>query len=1166
MRRKRYLLFPLFFFLFCLPFCAEAQVGEKKLTVEFKNEELSSVFKQLSKISGYKILFTYDDVKSYTYSGAIKDKNIREILDIVLSGKKLEYTIDKEFITITTKGPSKQAKVYTVNGVVLSADDGEPLIGATVMVKGTSTGVLTDIDGKFTLPNVSSRSKLEFSYVGMLPQSLSPSPTMKVTLQSDVQTLSEVVVTGMQRMDKRMFTGATDQLKAENIKMDGMADISRGLEGRSAGVSVQNVSGTFGTAPKIRVRGATSIYGSSKPLWVVDGVIMEDVAEIGADDLSSGDAETLISSAIAGLNADDIESFQILKDGSATSIYGARAMAGVIVVTTKKGKGKTTVDYGFNMRFTTNGIMAFSPSMQEYASMWLEANKEMPEHDWWGWGEENLKKMAQGIEGIYESTVADWGTMFVGNANRLDELFARRYSYQHNLSVAGSTDKSDYRISLAYADNQANLATAYDGQKQLNLRLNYGIKLTDWFKLETSASMIKTNTETPTHGIDRTLYGNDAPFFPAKNPYGQWYANFGNVGDRNAAAATTDGGRDEREKLTTRVDFKALVDIWKGITFEGTASFQNEEYRRERYSLPVQCYNWFGEQTAKLVYETTQTLSTPQDVLNFKDSHQPGYLVQANNARYQYYSGLLKYKRTFAEVHNIDAMFGINAEKWVTKKVVTAREKFEDAGIYDLNLATGTQGNGGGKTHNGTYSYIARLNYNYAEKYMVELMGRRDGNSKFAPGYRFKSFGSVSLGWAFSEEQFVEFLKPVLSFGKLRLSYGSSGNDVGLGDYDYVSTVSLGTAGFGTIPANQVSSGFGGLISYDRTWEKVSQKNFGIDLNFFDNRLKATFDYFIKDNTGMLVNVTYPGVLGGKAPKTNSGHLNVKGWEFTIGWRDQIKDFSYYANFNIGDTKSLLKEMEGADSYGAGWNAAVNGYPLNSYFLYRTDGYFKDQAEVDRYYALYGEGKEDLTGVGAGSASRLRPGDTKRLDLNGDYKISGAGNENSDLQYLGDSNPHFVFGFTLGGSWKGIDVNAMFQGVGKQYVIRNDWMAYPFQTRTANQNPTYLGKTWTESNPNAEFPRLTTNANLARWNYQNNDFMMQNNRYIRLKTLIVGYTLPQIWTRKVKLEKVRVYFSGNDLWEATSIRDGFDPEMGAASNNSGYPFARTWSFGLNITL
>ena len=243
-------------------------------------------------------------------------------------------------------------------------------------MKGTSTGVLTDIDGKFTLPNVSSRSKLEFSYVGMLPQSLSPSPTMKVTLQSDVQTLSEVVVTGMQRMDKRMFTGATDQLKAENIKMDGMADISRGLEGRSAGVSVQNVSGTFGTAPKIRVRGATSIYGSSKPLWVVDGVIMEDVAEIGADDLSSGDAETLISSAIAGLNADDIESFQILKDGSATSIYGARAMAGVIVVTTKKGKsGTNKISYTgeFTMRmkpsYSNFNIMNSQEQMDVYKNM-----------------------------------------------------------------------------------------------------------------------------------------------------------------------------------------------------------------------------------------------------------------------------------------------------------------------------------------------------------------------------------------------------------------------------------------------------------------------------------------------------------------------------------------------------------------------------------------------------------------------------------------------------------------------------------------------------------------------------------------------------------------------------------------------------------------------------
>lgn len=1038
----------------------------------------------------------------------------------------------------------------TIKGLVTDAN-GEPLIGCNVVVVGSNAGVITDIDGRFTLNIPADAKQVKISYIGYVDQvvNLNDRSDFKVVLKEDNNALEEVIVVGYGTQKKATLTGAVEQVSSKVLESRAVTNIGLALQGQTPGLTVTRSSSRPGNEGlKFQIRGATSVNGGS-PLIVVDGV------------------PALNSVSFQNLNSDDIENITVLKDGSA-SIYGAKAANGVILVTTKRGKGKTTVDYNFNMRFTTNGIMAFSPTMQDYATMWIEANKEMKHKDWWGWGsEENMLKMQSGYEGVYVSPDASWGTMFIGNANRLDEIFARRYSYQHNLSVSGATEKSDYRISLAYADNQGNLATAYDGQKQLNLRLNYGIRLTDWMKLETSASMIKTDTETPTHGIDRTLYGNDAPFFPAKNPFGQWYANFGNAGDRNPVAATTDGGRDNKTNLTTRVDLKAIVDIWKGISFEGMASFQNEEYRRERWSLPVKCYNWFGEPTGKLVYETNQILSTPEDVLNLKDTQQPGYLVQANNSLYQYYSALLKYKRTFAEVHNVDAMFGINAEKRENKNVVTAREIFEDAGVYDLNLASGKQGNGGGKSHNGTYSYIARLNYNYAEKYMAELMGRRDGNSKFAPGYRFKNFFSVSLGWAFTQEDFMDFIKPVVSFGKLRLSYGNAGNDVGLGNYDYLVQISKGTMVFGTTPAEQVTSSLsaGGLISKDRTWEKVEQKNFGIDLNFLDNRLKATFDYFIKDNKGMLVNVSYPSVLGGSAPKTNSGHLNVKGWELTVGWNDQIKDFSYYANFNVGDTKSMLKEMEGADTYGAGKNGKVNGYPLNSFFLYRTDGYFKDQAEVDRYYALYGN-KGDLLLLAKNTSSELRPGDTKRLDLNGDYTITTVGSKDSDLQYMGDANPHFTFGLTVGASWKGIDINAMFQGVGKQYVMRSGWMAYPFQTRTSNQNPLFLGKTWTESRTGAEYPRLTTNVKVTHWDYDNNDFMLQNSRYIRLKTLIIGYTLPQVWTRKVKLEKVRFYFSGNDLWEATSIKDGFDPEMGDVSNNNGYPFARTWSFGLNVTL
>lgn len=1039
-------------------------------------------------------------------------------------------------------------QAVSVKGQVVDSN-GEPIIGASVLEKGTNNGVITDIDGNFTLKVRNRSSVIVVSYLGYKTAELSASDkkVSQITLKEDTEVLDEVVVVGYGVQKKTTLTGAIDQVGGEVLESRAVTNVGLALQGQTPGLTVTRSSSRPGNEGlNFQIRGATSVNGGS-PLIVIDGV------------------PAVNATSFQNMNSDDIETISVLKDGAA-SIYGAKAANGVILVTTKKGKGKVNVNYDFNMRFTTTGITSFSPSMQQYATMFLEANKEEEVPDWWGWlSKENLLKMQSGYEGIYVINHKDWGDkIFLANSNRLEEMFATRFSYQHNLSVSGSTEKSDYRISAMYADNQGNLATAYDGQKQINLRMNYGIKLTDWFKLETSTSLIKTDTSSPSCGLDASLYGNEPPLFPAKNPYGQWYANFGSVGDRQPAAATSDGGRDNRTNLTTRVDLKAIVDIWKGISFEGMASFQNEEYRRDRWVTPVQTYDWFGNPAKKVISNTIPSLIYPENPLNIKAENNPGYLMEANNMFYQYYSGIIRYKNTFVKVHNVSAMVGINAEKWANKKLAAARKDFEDTGVYDLNLATGAQGNSGGKSQNGTYSYIARVNYDYNEKYLLELMGRRDGNSKFALGHKFQNFGSVSVGWAFTKEKFMEWISPVMSFGKVRINYSSSGNDAGLSDFDYLALVGLGNTTLGYPAGTQVSSGFSGLISYDRTWERVIQKNFGVDLNFFDNRLSTTFEYFIKDNKGMLSQVTYPSILGGTPPKTNSGHLNVKGWELTVGWRDNFKDFSYFVNFNVSDTKSMLKDLEGADAYYAGRNGAVNGYPLNSYFLYRTDGFFESQAEVDRYYQLYGDAGAALGLVSQGSTNALRPGDTKRVDLNGDYKITADGSLDSDLQFLSDSNPHYVFGINAGFNWKGLDFSAMFQGVGKQYIMRTGWMAYPFNQMFTNQNPTFLGKTWTEDNPNAKYPRLTTKINRADWNYENNDFMLQNNRYIRLKALIIGYTLPQTWTRKARLEKVRVYFSGNDLWEATSIADGFDPEMGETSNNNGYPFCRTWSFGVNI--
>lgn len=901
-----------------------------------------------------------------------------------------------------------------VKGVVTD-QNGEPLIGCNIVVVGLQKGVITDIDGRFSLDIPNDAKQLKVSYIGYEDQivNINGRSELKIVLKEDNNALDEVVVVGYGTQKKATLTGAIEQVSSKALESRAITNVGLALQGQTPGLVVTRTSPRPGNEElNFKIRGATSVNGG-EPLIIVDGVPVVN------------------TESFQNLNPDDVENISVLKDGAA-SIYGAKAANGVILVTTKRGKGgKVNVDYSFNMRFTTPGITAFSPDMGQYATMWLEANKEEETPNWWAWvSEENMLRMQRNEAGIYPTQY--YGEIFLANSSRTDELFANRNSYQHNLSVSGSTEKSDYRISLAYADNQANLTTAYDGQKQLNFRLNYGLQMTDWLRFESIASVIRTDTDSPSIGLDNSLYGFDVPFFPSKNPLGQWYANFGTVGNRNSVAATSEGGRDEKVKLTTRLDMKVIADIWKGISFEGTASFQNEEYRRERYVLPVQTYDWFGNPAADLVQWSNQYLIYPDNPANVKIENNPGYLVQTNNQLYQFYSGLLKYQHTFAELHNVSLMAGINAETLAWRKTATAREKFEDNGVYDLGLAdpSSALANSGGKGSSGTYSYIARINYNYAEKYLIELMGRRDGDSKFAKDYRFKNFGSVSLGWVFTQENFMKFATPVLDFGKIRFSYGEAGNNAGLGDFLYASAIGQGVTYLGSPLIGQISTSLknSGLINQTLTWERVGQKNIGIDLNFLRNRLTVNFDYFWKDNKGMLSQVTYPSVLGAAAPKSNSGHLSVKGWELSAGWRDRIRDFSYFVNVNVGDTKTMLKEMEGADTYVAGKNAKVVGYPLNSFFLFRTDGYFKDEAEVNRYYELYAEGGGEILGVRQGTTTELRPGDTKRLDLNGDNKIDAA---SGDLQFLGDGDPHYVFGINLGGSWKGFDVSAMFQGVGK---------------------------------------------------------------------------------------------------------------------------------------
>ncbi|WP_026713210.1 SusC/RagA family TonB-linked outer membrane protein [Flavobacterium daejeonense] len=1031
----------------------------------------------------------------------------------------------------------------TIKGKVVSAEDKMGIPGVNVNIKGVKGGVSTDFDGGFSINVSSPNAVLVFSGIGLKTQEIKvgTQKVINVTMAADVSTLNEVVVVGYGTQKKTTLTGAVEVVSSKVFEDRAVTNVGLALQGQSPGLVVTRTSSRPGSEGlNIQIRGYSSINGSS-PLVVIDGV------------------PAISDQAFLNMNPDDIESISVLKDGSA-AIYGSRAANGVILVTTKKGKGEVKITFNSNFRYVTNGLTKFSPSMNQYATMWIEANKEETKPNWWIWdNEENLIKLQQGVEGAYHFSAFPGRDFFIYNANRIKELFGPRFSYQHNLAISGGGDKSSYRLSASYADNQANLLTAYDGEKQMNVRFSYDYKITDKLKLESNVSINNINNSKPSRGLGNILYSFDMPFYPAKNPYGQWNAPFNGVDAgavKNSAAATSDGGRNIKKTLTGRIDLKAIYDIGNGFSFEGLTSIQNERVDKEFYVVPVQLYNWYGNPTFN-AYQT--------------DGANNVYSTSAESKYYYYYQALARYNKTFNGVHNVSVMAGVNGEKFTSQGIGGTRLGFTDLGVYDISLAPAEgQTNGGYKTLSGRYSYIARLNYNYDERYIAEFIGRKDGNSRFGTGYKFKNFGSAQLGWVFTKEKFLKSLDGIVDFGKIRATIGSTGNEAkDLRDFEYLSLVGIGSGVIGQAPTQQTASYLenNGIYSPTRTWEKVVQKNIGIDLGFLNNRLTTTFDVYQKENIGMLINIVYPSVLGANSPKTNNGNFNNKGWEFRVGWKEIKKDYGYNMSFNIGNSTSKVSGVLNGDSYGAGQNGVVNGYGYKPIFVYKTDGFFKDQAEVDAYYAAYG-GNGDLAQLQQTSPEKtLRPGDTKKVDVAGTGIITGSGNKLSSLVYAGDSASHYTFGINLGGNFKGFDINTFFQGHLKQNVMRTGYMAYPFRALFTNQNPRFLGKTWTEENPNAEFPRLTVNPTRAAWNYANNDFMLQNNRYIRLKTLVVGYTIPERITKIMKLDKVRFYFSGNDLWEASKIKDGFDPEAqdnATDGENAGYPFGRTWSFGVNI--
>jgi hypothetical protein len=404
---------------------------------------------------------------------------------------------------------------------------------------------------------------------------------------------------------------------------------------------------------------------------------------------------------------------------------------------------------------------------------------------------------------------------------------------------------------------------------------------------------------------------------------------------------------------------------------------------------------------------------------------------------------------------------------------------------------------------------------------------------------------------------------------KLRYNYGKTGSVSGIGNYERFASVSTGQVLFGVNPAWEPSIWVGGMTSDNRTWETINSHNIGLDFTVLNNRLSGSFDYFIKTNSDMFISVEYPTVLGASAPKVNDGKFRARGWELALNWKDKVGQVKYNVGFNLSDVWSkVLKLTQNADKPYPGINSnRIIGKPRRAIYCYQTDGIFQTQEEVDAYYEMY-YWNADHTGPKAGNilpvpsksaTNTLRPGARRLVDVNGDGKITV-----DDIYYAGDAAPRMTFGIKAGLEWKGIDFSVFFQGVGKQKILRSGNLYAPWVTNYMMQNKNFAGKMWSTENPDAEYCIASRDQNFNKFNYQNKDVSVQDNRYIRLKSLVLGYTLPKSWVRKATLENVRVYFSGDDLWEWSKVKDGYDPEYGESTNNT-FPFSRLLTFGVNVT-
>lgn len=1107
------------------------------ISIETKEIPLEDIFNEIEDRSEYLFNYRDSDISHFKTRINVKNGNIEDILTQVLSKTDLSFTVNDRHVTIfkTPKTESDNRKVITGN---VKDDRGELLLGVSILIKGTSQGTVTDIDGNYSIEVPDDQSVLVFTYLGYKTKELSVSGKAKlnVVLMEDTQNLEEVVIVGYGTMKKENLTGAVAQLKGDALESRPVTNISQALQGTVANLNISSSGGGApGSKPSINIRGYTG-FGlnsdgnmeskSQSPLIIIDG--------IQGGDLNS-------------INMEDVESISVLKDAASTAIYGSSAPYGVIIINTKKGKrgSKATITYNNNFGFAQPINLPHMLNSLDFANLYNEAADNAgiarPFTD------ENIQRLKDYQAGILkDETIAnpaagtdDWLT-WTGNGNNdwFDVFFKNvSFSQQHNIGVSGGTDKSNYYVGLGY--NQKNGMYNYgdDAYKRYNMRTNLSINLTNWLTFNTRGSYSRATTDSPNTYEGKTggymhQIARKWPTAPLRNPDGYYsYASDIRLQDEGGRSkATTDQAILTGEFVVTPL---AGWDITANYTFDGAYIHKSDH--------------------VKTLYVTN-----PSGATTLYSGTSPNSFSRTNNKNQHHVINLFSSYEKQIKDHYFKAMVGYTSELYDNLEQYSGNSYLYSDDVPSLSLTYGTSPSISDKASQlAIRGGFGRINYNYKERYLVELNGRYDGTSRFLKDVRYKFYPGVSAAWVLSKENFWRPIESYVNTFKFRVSYGSLG-DQGFTDSYYPFYPSMTTkapTGSNWLFADgrHAYVSYPGLINPNLTWVTTTTIDFGVDMAFLSNRLNFTFDWYkrsAKDFVGPAE--VLPSIIGASSPQTNNSAMETKGFDLSLSWKDRIGEFNYGVNFVLSDYMSKVTDYPNPTGLNTTW---YKGRKVGDVWGYETVGFFQSEEEIasaptqEKIYATW------------------TPGDIRYKDQNGDNRIDWGDNtlENpGDKKILGNTTPRFSYGLTLNGDYKGFDFSVFMQGVAK----RDAWLSSNiFWGITGGQWHSSVLTThtdrWSENNPNGYFPKYYLSSQNDK-NTQTQSRYKQNAAYMRIKNLQLGYSFPKSLISKINFERLRVYTSVDNLATFTSLIETVDPEFSAGDGKL-YPLQRTWSLGMNIT-